>query len=311
MRAGLLLAALLALPVVSLPAEAPEAQAGTVVPFSVIVDGQVARGLAGIPASGTGTVLVVLCHGFGGSAAGFRNVLQDLANRGYLAVAMDYRGPQSAWKVSAGADDTVAATRALLAAHPGVQRTIVWGISMGGQVSGLAIMRAPGLFDYWVSGVGVSNWPEAWLDVPFARAAMEAEAGGTPLQVPQTYVERSPALNITAFRDSGLRRAYLLHATGDPLVPATHGQELAANLLAQGNAVTAYTIATQRGTRVCLVNVTGVCQSVPPEVGIVPAGHVGGGYNIVLAKAAGSPDPPAPFLEGVYDLTTGAFQPPA
>lgn len=311
MRARVLLAALLALPVVSLSAVAPEADAGVVLPLTVLVDGQLASGLVGIPASGTSDVLVALAHGFGGSAAGFRGTLQDLANRGYLGVAMDYRGPQGAWKVSAGADDTVAATRALLAAHPGVDRTILWGISMGGQVSGLAIMRAPGLFDYWVSSVGVSNWPEAWLDVPFARAAMEAEAGGTPLDKPGLYIERSPALNLTAFRESGLRRAYLLHGTGDPLVPLTHGQELAANLLAQGNAVTAYAITTQRGTRVCLVNVTGVCTNVPPEVGIVPAGHVGVGYNIVLAKAAGSPDPPAPFLEGVYDLTTNMFQPAA
>jgi dipeptidyl aminopeptidase/acylaminoacyl peptidase len=285
---SLALAALLALPLV------PPAQgdAGHVVPFSVLVDGQVATGLLGIPASGASAALVVMCHGYGGSASGWQAQLQDLADRGYLAVAMDYRG--DGWNVFNGSADTIAAARALRAQHPEVQRTVLWGFSMGGQVSGLAVMRAHGLFDYWLDSDGAVDWLETF---PLSPRALSHEAGGYPWEVPQVWLDNAPALNQTGFLGSGLARAYITHGSADPLVTIDQGQQLFVNLVRQGVPVSFYVVATGPGPRVG-------GQPLP-----LPAMHAPWGYGIVLAKAAGLPDPADAAVQGVHDATLGLYVP--
>lgn len=265
-------AALAAVTVVTVPGTATAATPVTA--YSLVVDGQTATGRAVLPA-GAPTVLVVFCHGFGGAANNFDGYLADVANRGWAGVSMDYRGAQGAWKVATGWRDTVAATLDLQARYPSIQRTIIWGISMGGEVSGLSVAFAPpGTYDYWVEDAGVENLAEEWATVPGFQPAIQAETGGTPAEVPQAYVDRSPIAQTAGIAAQGLRRAYVNHAAGDTIVTPTQAQEMTAALASAGVPVSTYTY--------------------------LGAGHVGGwGYQQVVEKGLGLPDWAAPVVEGV------------
>jgi dipeptidyl aminopeptidase/acylaminoacyl peptidase len=266
-----------ALVAVALPAAA-HADVPPVVDYSLVVAGQTATGRAVLP-TGAPTVLVVFCHGFGGNGAYYDGYLADAAAREYAAVSMDFRGAQGAWKVRTGWEDTISATLDLQARYPSVTTTIIWGISMGGEVSGLSVAYAPaGTYDYWVEDAGVENLVEEWATVPGFQGAIQAETGGTPADVPQAYVDRSPVLQAGKIAAQGLRRVFISHAAGDTVVTPTQAQEMTAALAAAGVPVSAYTWAGQ--------------------------GHVGGwGYGPVVEKAQGLPDWPVPLLEGVIGPT--------
>jgi acetyl esterase/lipase len=246
--------------------------------YSLVVDGEVATGRAVLP-TGSPTVLVVFCHGFGGTGGYYDGYLADAAARGYAAVSMDFRGAQGAWKVRTGWRDTIAATQDLKARYPSIVTTIIWGISMGGEVSGLSVAYAPpGTYQYWVEDAGVENLVEEWATVPGFQPAIQAEAGGTPADVPLAYADRSPIAQVQGIAAQGLRRAFLSHAAGDTVVTPTQEQEMTASLVAAGVPVSTYTY--------------------------LGAGHVGGwGYQAVVEKAQGLPDWPVPLLEGVIGPT--------
>lgn len=243
-------------------------------PYGLVVDGQLATGRAAYPADPAPTVLLVFCHGFGGAASNFDGFLADAANRGYVGVGMDYRGAQGAWKVQTGWRDTLAATLDMQHRFPSVQRTIVWGISMGGEVSGLAVAHAPhGTYQDWVEDAGVEDLVEDWATVPGFEPAIQAETGGTPLTAPQAYLDRSPVAQGAAIAAEGLQRVFIQHAAADNIVTPTQAQELTAVLASN---------------------------QVPVSTYVAPAvGHIGGwGYEAVLEKARGLPDWPTPVLEG-------------
>jgi dipeptidyl aminopeptidase/acylaminoacyl peptidase len=242
-------------------------------------------------------VLIVLCHGFGGAANSFGGYYQLYADQGWLAVGMDYRGAQGAWKVQTGWQDTLAATQDLLARYPSVQRVIIWGISMGGEVSGLALAHAPpGTYDHWIDDAGVQNLAEEWADVPGFQGAIQAETGGTPAQVPQAYIDRSPALQAPAIAAEGLTRAYFFHYLNDNVVPYSHARETSSQLAALGVKTSFYTAA---GAAVPPVP--------PPVPPAVPGCHCAAGGQAVYEKALGLPDWPVP-VEGVL-LPVAGFVP--
>jgi pimeloyl-ACP methyl ester carboxylesterase len=251
--------------------------------YTLTVDGQTATGRAVLP-TGSPTVLVVFCHGFGGAANNFDGYLADVANRGWAGVSMDYRGAQGAWKVLTGWHDTVAATQDMKARYPSITTTIIWGISMGGEVSGLSVAYSPpGTYQYWVEDAGVENLVEEWATVTGFQGAIQAETGGTPADVPQAYVDRSPIAQVTGIAAQGLKRAFVNHAAGDTTVTPTQAQEITAALVGARVPVSTYTWAGQ--------------------------GHVGGwGYQEVVEKGLGLPDWPAPLVEGVIGPT--GFVPP-
>ncbi|HEV8359244.1 MAG TPA: alpha/beta fold hydrolase [Candidatus Thermoplasmatota archaeon] len=289
----ILVALLLLLPLLgpglAAPGEGPSV--ASVQAFSILVDGQVATGLIGVPASGSSNVLVVMCHGRGGSAAAFANELAIVANHGWLGVAMDFRGPGT-YNVYNGEADTLAATRFLQARHP-ITRTVLWSFSMGGHVAGMAAMDGPGLYDIWVNAAGISNWAEVWALNSVVAGDSEAvahDAGGPPYAVPLVYVDRSPGLNPMGFLDSGLQHAYLIYGAGDMAVPSDQGQQLALNLLHQNVPVSMY---------------TAVRTADPTDL----PGHMKMGFNLVLDRAAGQPPGPLPFVEGIADLSTGSYTP--
>lgn len=259
------------------PAAASAAPAAT--GYTVVVDGETATGRMALPEYGTPTVLVVVCHGYGSSAANVEKYVTDAAARGYIGVAMDYRGARTDWKVWAGWRDTVAATLDLKARYPTIVTTIIYGISMGGEVSGLSVAYAPpGTYQYWVEDSGVENLAEQWSAYPSFRPAIEAETGGTPSDVPQAYLDRSPLAQMDGIKAQGLKRAFVNHGVADTVVTTTQAHEMTAALVASGVPVSAYTW--------------------------LGEGHVGGwGYQVVAEKAKRRKDWPAPLVEGVIGPT--------
>src|SRR4051794_9879296 len=165
-----------------------------------------------LPGTDSPTTLVVMFHGHGNDSCSWRRHLQQVAAKGAIGVAMDYSGqrqtpvPNYGWFVREGAADSIAATKYFLGAYPTITKVIAFGISMGGNASGVAVaskdaVRGDGtpLFDYWVDIEGVNNLTEEYLvarsiapvNASGAQAQQEIEEeNGGPLEtVPARYAE--------------------------------------------------------------------------------------------------------------------------
>src|SRR5687767_14240130 len=130
-----------------------------------------------LPATSTPTQLVVMFHGNHNDSCSWRNHLRRAAERGAVAVAMDYTGQRRegdienyGWFVREGAADSIAAAKYFLERYPSITQVFAFGVSMGGNASGMAVaspdaVRADGtpLFDYWVDVEGANNLIEEYL----------------------------------------------------------------------------------------------------------------------------------------------------
>lgn len=225
-------------------------------PVAVAVDGETATGRVYEPTgcAGPSGGLVVAAHGHDGSSADFAGYLTSIAQRTATPVlVMDMRSDSSAWRTGewnlwAGWRDLVAATQWYKSEHPGIARTVLWGWSQGGTTSGLAAAHGPhGLFDYWVDNYGPADVFTRWLGAagdPRMRAQIERDAGGCPpVACPQAYADRSPALLAGRM---GVRRAFLIHGTADPVVPYAASVQMRTALLVAGKPTSMYTIVTGR-----------------------------------------------------------------
>ncbi|WP_246181183.1 alpha/beta hydrolase family protein [Nocardia ninae] len=227
---------------------------------TLTVDGEEATGLVYEPyrcAPGDlpPTDLVVAVHGHDGAAGDYAGYLTSISRRtGTPVLSMDLRSASSVWRTGewnlwAGWRDIVAATQWYRDEHRSIARTVLWGWSQGGIMSGLAAAHGPrGLFDYWVDNYGPADDFTMWLGAsvvdPDLPAQIERDAGGcTPIVCPQAYVERSPAL-LAGRMD--VKRAFLIHGTGDDVVPYPTTLEMRAGLLAAGKPTSMYTIVTGR-----------------------------------------------------------------
>lgn len=271
------------------------------------VGGEGATGLLAVP-EGDPLALVVVAHGWGHAAQSHRGDLEELARMGAAAVAMDFRGDAAAFKVRAGVEDTNAAALALQQAYPAVEPTLVYGWSMGGEVALLAVLAAPaGTYDYAFVGAGVSDLQAFWLRSPFAREAVEREAGGTPDDVPEAYAARSPAFHGQALAAAGLRRVFIVHGSADPVVGVDHAEALYESLEAAGQPVSLYVMTRSALELPCLP--TGAC---PPPVPSA-AGHDAGAFRFVRPflqhRIDGLADPAALAVRGTYDGFTGQYEP--
>ncbi len=312
------LLALLLLAAASLTA-APAAEAATVERYAVAVDGQTALGWLAYPATGTPTKLLVFGHGCCGKPdqSAFVNAYANAY--GAVAVAMDYRGPGH-WDVMTGHRDLIAATLDLKARFPAIARTVLWGISMGGETTGMAVAARPDLFDYWVDTFGVTDLfqefaalglypgvnPDPANPANPTRSWIVAETGGTPATAHQAYLDRSPAY--AADRMKGITRAYISHGVGDLIVQYTQSRLMYENLVANGVPVSLTTVATRAG---------GVQppyvpnQSVPTlPTPYAPSAHDGSAihYSNEVVHAlltGGEPDAGTAFREWVVDASTG------
>lgn len=200
--------------------------------------------IAAVPGSAP-SKLVVFCHGYGHTVEGaWLGHMRRVASADIAVVASNYRD-NFGFPALRGAQDTIAATRAALARFPSVTTVYALGVSMGGNICGNAISESAkesptgkSLYDYWVDIEGVSQLGESWLEatvaLPDAAAAMERDAGGTPVDQPGEYARRSPALNATTMKSGGLRAAAVVHGFNDGLVPYNQGREMAAALLLAG-----------------------------------------------------------------------------
>ncbi|WP_345497009.1 alpha/beta hydrolase family protein [Nocardia callitridis] len=226
------------------------------VPVTLTVDGEAATGLVYEPyRCEPGDLpprdLVVSVHGHDSSAASNAEYQISIARRTETPIlAMDLRSATGTWRTGewnlwAGWRDVVEATRWYRGEHPEIAKTVLWGGSQGGIVSGLAAAYAPdGLFDYWVDNYGPADDFTSWLAGAQADPALptqiERDAGGcTPLECPLAYAERSPALLADRIH---VRRTFLVHGTGDAVVPYVTSLEMRAALAAAGRPVSMYTI---------------------------------------------------------------------
>jgi len=275
--------------------------------YSVIADGQRADGWLAYPTDIVPDTLLVFAHGCCGPLpANWADLLalHHARHNGMVVVAMDYRGPLAGWNVGSGHSDLVAATIDLQHRFP-ITRTIVWGVSMGGEVSGMAVAERPDLYDYWISSSGVGDLATQWGQQTF-RAQIEAEAHGTPVTARAAYDRRSPTA--LAPRMKGLTHAYLIHGSGDTAVPWSESQQLFKDLRDLGIPASMYTVATSDGD-VTLWWPMFHAESTP----IGPAGHdwstVALGQRILLSIVGGHPPDGGITAQHVWDATSDRMTP--
>ncbi len=110
------------------------------------------------------------------------------------------------------------------------------GCSGGGHMALLAAETAPKLFravEVWCPVSDLVKWhefqPQCQQDY---SPHIEACLGGTPEEVPEEYVKRSPARHVEALKDLPVS---IHHGRHDPVVPFSHSAELAKKLEAAGN----------------------------------------------------------------------------
>jgi hypothetical protein len=215
-----------------------------------------AAGRFALPATPEPTQLVVMFHGNHNDSCSWRNHLRRAAERGAVAVAMDYTGQRTegdienyGWFVREGAADSIAAAKYFLERYPSITQVFAFGVSMGGNASGMAVaspdaVRADGtpLFDYWVDVEGANNLIEEYLIIRgvapvnagavVAQAEIEEEAGGSLEEVPESYADLT---NVFRAPDmAGLEGAVIVHGVDDGLVSTSQSPEMAAALNAVG-----------------------------------------------------------------------------
>ena len=300
MRAALPVLLLLALVLpAAAPAPAPAAEA-RLQEYALLVDGEVATGLLGVPA-GAPRSLVVYGHGYGNTVQSWRGHLLAAAERGHLAVAMDY----SPWfDLDQGAAWTNAAAVALAEAH-GLDLVVLFGVSMGAATTGLALAEAPrrgdgsALYDAWFAIEPLSALPETWAQARLighpAAGQIEADTGGTPWEQPQAYARRSSAyrpLDLAA----QVPEALVVHAVNDGLVPHNQGRQLSLALRAAGMTVDFVTVLRGQGSEGYGTMGTAAL-GLPNPLGLAGHGWEGSSTHPVLATSF---DRLWAYLDGAY-----------
>jgi acetyl esterase/lipase len=244
-------------------------KADEALPLRLIVDGQKATGHYSVPESQP-TALVVIGHGYGHSSYSWIEHMKRMSDElGVIAVAMDYRGttfePQPwpkdgvpstrGWRVMEGAEDMIAATKLLKANCASIEETVIFGVSMGGNSTGLALALAAEekkpLFDYWIDAEGAVNVTETYFGARALAAGNEfaanayadivEEMGGEFEDDPAPYAEHSVVSRIDEIKASGVKGVIVIHGANDGLVPINQSRELVAELAAEEIPVDTYT----------------------------------------------------------------------
>jgi hypothetical protein len=319
LAAGAAVLALIAVPVVAPSADAAgptptpftacTSSSQATKPLSLLVHGQMATGLYSLPAAAPRGIVVV-GHGHTEDAAGVASIVRQVASTDdVVALAMDYRGTNLqtlfGWRVIEGAQDSIAATRMFDAFCPGSDTftNSVLGISMGGNMSGLAVSshatRGDGtpLYDYWFDVSGVTNVPEIYADAQAVAAApisalqstgstamaeMQAEFGGTPLTNPTAYLDNSPVFRASAMKASGLKGVVIAHGIVDGEVTSDMSVQMATALAAAGIPTDLYTSLFKSPGTSAGLTLDGYVSAIDPTYVSPFAGHVS---EVVLNSA--------------------------
>jgi hypothetical protein len=298
--------------------------------LAVTVKGEATFGYYAVPrhrAKG----IVVFDHGYSHTAWNWRQHLSQVAARdGVIAIAMDYRHQKDSpvdpktgfsssrgWRVQEGAEDSIAAAKLVDGSCRTGGINTVYGISMGGNTSGLVAAMKPTrgngkpLFDYMFAIEPAVNVTETWAeasavaqsDNTFAVEAaqdIEQEMGGTPADVPQSYQSHTVVARISDVAAAGLKGVAVVQGVDDGLVPYNQSRELVAELRAAGLPVDDITVGT-RGDGEAGTTLTG--NALGPAGQESPfAGHASEVSNTQLVGRTG------------FDLLDGLYlhhQPPA
>jgi pimeloyl-ACP methyl ester carboxylesterase len=279
----------------------------SVVPFALVVNGEVATGLLGVPSGGVawGGALAVFCHGYGQSASTWYDHLLATAQRGDFAVAMDYGG---LFDVARGAAWTLAAAQQLRQA-PGVQRAVLFGVSMGGEVCGMAAAQANASgarpFDGFLEAEPLTMLAETWAEAVAvgdpARGQIEQECGGTPVAAPQAYVARSPLLLAPGIAPE-VAQAVVVQAAYDGRVPYDQGRSFSLALRGLGVPTDMYTLL--RGNPGDLGTTPSSDFGLPNPLDLQGHGFEGSSTNLVMATSLRVLDA---MLDGAYHAGDGEF----
>lgn len=269
--------ALLALAPVALPAGADPIDenpctdtADATRDYTVDVDGDTATGVVAFPEQDP-RALVVFAHGYSHASSSWVEHSRWAAiELGAAAVAMDYRGTHvgedgaiRGWQVAEGAADMIAAARDLERLCGGFDTIVIFGVSMGGNSSGLALAAQPTrldgttpLFDWWFDLEGAANVIETYQGARalaaantfarYAQADIEAEMGGTFEEVPEVYADRAVVNRVDDIAASGVKGVYMVHGVEDGLVPFDQAAELHA-LLTEAGVPTTFDIRVDNG----------------------------------------------------------------
>lgn len=221
-----------------------------------------------LPSATAPTRLVVFAHGYRNTSASWEPHLRAAAGgHGAIAFALDYRGTgytglpgdNRGWFVKVGAEDSIQAARYFLGRCPSIERVAILGISMGGNMSGLAVAaqakRLDGstpLFDYWVDVEGVANMTETYLEAtavastsPYVQGAkddIEFACGGTLWEEPDCYREHTVLARVPEIVGADPQGVVIVHGVDDGLVPYDQSRELATALGAGGVALDFFTV---------------------------------------------------------------------
>lgn len=286
--------------------------------YTVAVDGETASGWLAYPNATTPHAMLVFGHGCCGTPDQSVFVRSYAAAFDAVVVAMDYRGA-GRWDVMKGHRDLIAAAEDLEARFPSISRTVAWGLSMGGETTGMAVAARPDLFDYWVDTAGVVDLIQQFATLgaypgpgaidpqqPFAGSWIAEECGGTPAEVPWEYLARSPLYSALSMR--GVKHVYITHGIGDLIVSYTQARAMFERLAAAAIPVSLYTTVTGPGP--ALGPYLPVGQTVPVvPTPFGPAGHDPRGFGPASAIVADllswrEPDWDAMAREHVLDGTT-------
>lgn len=232
-------------------ASAPDVSLETITVTTV--DGSTLYGCVAYPtdlAPDSPVTLVTMAHGTGHyvQRSWAQHVISTVAHgneSGHptVAVAINYRD-NFGFPILRGAQDLITIAQRMKATYH-VTRSILVGVSLGGAVSGTAIVEGPsGLWDTWVDLEGIVNLVESYTEarvlavaVPIAgvaSAGSERDAGGTLEQKPQEYTRRSPLLRVNEFVSQGIREVAVVHSNADGLVGYHQSVKMTAALCGLG-----------------------------------------------------------------------------
>lgn len=262
-----------AVPVESFPCRTFFPSSPTFVDFGTI-DGEPVTGHMAVPSAfGPATdTLVVFFHGYSHLSDSWKTHIAEAAARGMTAIAVDYRGHRTidgfdrGWEVFNGAEDGILAAKAMMARCPGFKKVVAFGVSMGGNSSGIAVADAGSPFDYWFDVEGATNIIEestaaraAAPSGPFvANADADIVAGydGRIEENPGRYAEGAVVTRAGDMKAAGLKGAFVVHGVDDGLVPYNQAVEMTAALLAAQIPTESYQVVT-RGTQEAGTTATG------------------------------------------------------
>ena len=239
------------------------------IPLTLQVGGEPATGHYALPADAPET-LVVFAHGYGHSSYSWiHHMMRTARELGVVAVGMDYRGlelspdgngdglPESrGWNAMKGGEDLLAAAQYFQGTCKTIKRTVLMGVSMGANMSGLALAlsskAAKPVFDHWIDVEGAVNVIETYLGARAlapvnafaknAQADIEEEMGGPIEENPEAYRQRAVVTRIDEIKASGVKGVTVIHGLDDGLVPYNQGREMASLLLQAGIPTDMFTV---------------------------------------------------------------------